>query len=94
MNQFNVIHGDEPNEPSRGWIIQPPEYHFKFSTYPYRTNPVISDIMGILNHYAIDNSDVKYPNSEFTVEFSSESVSDLDTTPIKSIDDDEMDHLL
>ena len=28
------------------------------------------------------------------VEYNSESVTDTDTTPIKSIDDDEMDHIL
>ena len=36
----------------------------------------------------IDNYDVEVHPSEFTVEFNSESVPDLDTTPIKSIDDD------
>ena len=56
-----------------------------------RTNPVVSDIMGKLNHHAIDNSDI---TSEFPVESSYDSVPDPDITPIKSIDDDEMDHLL
>ena len=50
--------------------------------------------MGRLNHHAIDNGDVKIPTSDFTVESSYVSVPDLYTTPIKSIDDDEMDHLL
>ena len=50
--------------------------------------------MGRLNHHAIDNGDVEVHPSEFPVEFISEFVPDLDTTPIKSIDDDEMDHLL
>ena len=49
--------------------------------------------MGRLNHHAIDNSDVKVHTSDFTVDFNSESVPDPDTSPIKSIDDDEMDHL-
>ena len=49
--------------------------------------------MGKLNHHAIYNGDVKIPTSDFPVESSYESVPDSDTTPIKSIDDDEMDHL-
>ena len=47
-----------------------------------------------LNHHAIDNGDIKIPTSYFPVESNSESFPDPDTTPIKSIDDDEMDHLL
>ena len=50
--------------------------------------------MGRLNHHAIDNGDVKVYPSEFPVELNSKSVPDPDTTPIKSIDNDEMDHLL
>ena len=46
--------------------------------------------MGKLNHHAIDNGDI---NSEVPVKYSYDSVPDPDTTPIKSIDDDEMDHL-
>ena len=94
MNQFNSLHGDEPNEPPREWSSQPPEAHFKSRTSTSNTSPVVSAIMGRLNHHAIDNGDVKVPTSEFPVEFNSESVPDSDTTPIKSIDDDEMDHLL
>ena len=50
--------------------------------------------MVILNHHTIDNGDVGFHPSYFTAESNSESVIDLDTTPIKSIDDDKMDHLL
>ena len=50
--------------------------------------------MGRLNHYSIDNGDFEVHPSEFSVESNSESVPDPDTIPIKSIDDDEMDHLL
>ena len=50
--------------------------------------------MGRLNHYAIDNGDIKVPTSEFPVESKSESVPDSDTNPIKSIDDDYMDNIL
>ena len=55
---------------------------------------MFADTMGRLNHHSIDNGDVEVHPSEFPVEFNSESVPDPDTTPIKSIDDDEMDHLL
>ena len=55
---------------------------------------MVSDIMGRLNNRAIDNGDVKVHTSYLQVEYESESVSDPDTTPIKSIDDDEMYHLL
>ena len=50
--------------------------------------------MGKLNHNAIDNGDEKIPTSYFPVESNYESVPDPDTSQIKSIDDDEMDHLL
>ena len=50
--------------------------------------------MGITNNHAINNGDVKFYTSYFTVEFNSESVLYPETTTIKSIDDDEMDHLL
>ena len=55
---------------------------------------MFSAIIGRLNHRSIDNGDVEVHPSEFPVEFNSESVPDPDTTPIKSIYDDEMDHLL
>ena len=83
MNQFNALHGDETNEPPRDWNSNPPAAHFKYRTSPSKTNPVISAIMGRLNHHSIDNGDVKVPTSEFPVESHSESVSDPDTTPIK-----------
>ena len=57
-------------------------------------SPVLSAIMGRLNHHAIDNGDVKISTSEFSVEFKSESVTDPDTNPIEPIDDDKMDHIL
>ena len=50
--------------------------------------------MGILNHRTIYKGDVEVPPSEFPVEYKSESVPDKDTNPIKSIDDNEMDHIL
>ena len=50
--------------------------------------------MGRLNHYSIDNGCVEVHPSYFTVEFNYQSVLDAYTTPIKSIDDDKMDHVL
>ena len=47
--------------------------------------------MGKLNHHAIDNGDI---TSDVPFESNYESVTDPDTTPIKSIDDYEMDHVL
>ena len=67
MNNFNALHGDGPKEPPRGCNSQPPEAHFKSRTSPSRTNPVVSDIMGKLNHHSIDNGDVTIPTSEFPV---------------------------
>ena len=87
MNQFNAIHGDEPKEPPREWNIQPPAAHFKSRSSPSRTNPVISAIMGKLNHHAIDNGDVEIPTSGVPVESNYDSVKYPYTTPIKSIDD-------
>ena len=49
--------------------------------------------MGRLNHHAIDNSDVEVRLSDFPVNSYSEYISYPDTTLIKSIDDDKMDHI-
>ena len=94
MNQFNNLHGDEPNEPPGEWNSQSPEDRFKSRTSPPKTILIVSAIMGTLNHYAIDNVDFEVRPSEFPDEFNSYYVPDPDTTPIKSIDDDEMYHLL
>ena len=50
--------------------------------------------MGRLNNNDIDNGDVEVQPSEFLGESIYEYVLDQDTTLIKPIDDDEMDHLL
>ena len=94
INQFNDLHGEEPNDPPRDCNRQPTAYHLKLSISPTKNSPVVSSIMGRLNHNVIDNGDVEVHPSEFLVESNSESVLDPYTTPIKSIDDDEMDHLL
>ena len=91
MNQFNALHGDESKEPPIECNSQPPADHFKSRSSPSRNNPVVSAIMGKLNHHSIDNGDI---TSDVPVEPSYDSVPYPDTTPIKSIDDDVMDHLL
>ena len=58
MNQFNALHGDEQKEPPREWNSQPPAAHFKSKSSPSRTNPLVSAIMGKLNHHSIDNGDI------------------------------------
>ena len=88
MNQFNALNCEEPNDPPRDWNIQPPASHFKSRTSPPKTSPMVSAIMGVLNHRAIDNGDVEVHPSYFPVESNPEYVLDPDTTPIKSIDDD------
>ena len=65
VNQFNTLHGDEKNEPTIEWNIQPIEYHFKSRTYPPKISPVVSDIMGRLNHQDIYNGNVENHSSEF-----------------------------
>ena len=50
--------------------------------------------MGRINHHSIDNGDVEFHPSYFPSESNSESIPDTETTLIKSIDDDKMDHLL
>ena len=52
---------------------------------------MVSTITRKLNHHAIDNGVI---TSDLPVEPSYDSVPYPDTTPIKSIDDDEMDHIL
>ena len=59
INQFNTFHGEEPTYPPREWKIQPPTYHFKSSNSTPNTIPVVSDIMGRLNHHELENCDVE-----------------------------------
>ena len=96
MNQFNALHGDETNKPTREWNIKPmpPPAHFESRTSPPKTSPVVSTIMGRLNNYSIDNGGVEVNLSYLTSESNYESVPYPDTTPIKSIDYGEIDHLL
>ena len=50
--------------------------------------------MGILNHNPIDNGDVEVYTSDYPFESTSDYFPDPETTPIKSIDDGETDHIL
>ena len=93
MNQFNAINGEDSTNPPIECNIQPPELHFKPFTCPPKTSPVISAIMGVLNHHAVDNGDVNVYTSDYPLESNSEYVTDLYKTPIKSIYDDEMDQI-
>ena len=94
MNHLNALYSEETNEPPRECNIQPPAAHFIFRSSLPNTSPVVSAIMGRLNHYAAGNGDVEVHPSEFPMKFNSESVPNTDTSPIISIHDDEMDHLL
>ena len=55
---------------------------------------MVSVIKGGLNQHDIYNDAVEFHPSYSPFESNSESVPDLETTLIKSIDDDEMDHIL
>ena len=82
-NQFNNLHCEKTTKQTREWISQLPEDHFKYSTSPTNTSTVVSDIMGRLNHHAIDNGYVEVHASKFLIEFNSEYVTDPYTNPIK-----------
>ena len=55
---------------------------------------MVSAIMGRPNHHPIYNCDVEFRPSYSPVGFNSEYVTDPDTTPIKSVGGDKMDHFL
>ena len=90
MNQLNTLNDDEKNDTPREWNILPPAINVKSRTSPPKTSPVVLAIMGRPNHHAIDNGDVEVFPSEYPFESTPDSVLDMDTTLIKSIDDDEM----
>ena len=50
--------------------------------------------MGGINNHVVDNGDVEVQTLDFLFESSSESVPDLDTTPIKSSYEDEMNQVM
>ena len=59
MNQFNSFRGEEPTDPPRDWNSQIPADQFKSSTSPPKTSPMVSAIMGLLNHNAVDDGDIE-----------------------------------
>ena len=67
MNQFNNLHGYEPTDPPGEWNRKPPAAHFKYKTSPPKTSPVVSAIIGRLNHHVLDNGDVEVHPSDFPV---------------------------
>ena len=73
MNQLNPRHGDETTDPPQEWNSQHIEDHFKYRTSPPKTSPMVLDIVGRMNHHAIDNGDVEVNPSEFLFESNSES---------------------
>ena len=79
-NKFNALHGEEPTDTPREQNSQPTVDHFKSRNSPPKTSPVVSYMMGRLNHHDIDNGDFEFHPSEFPVESNSESVKDPDTT--------------
>ena len=83
MNQFKEIHGDEPTGTPIEWNSQPPEVHFKSRiSYP-KISPMVSAILEIPNHHSVDNSYVDIFPSYYPLEYTSESVPDPGTIPIK-----------
>ena len=83
MNQFNALRGYEPTESPIEWKIQPSTGNFKSRTSTTKTSPVVSSVMGSLNHRAIYNVDVEFHPSEFPFKSNYEYVPDPDNTPIK-----------
>ena len=65
MNQFNELHGDEPNKPQREIIIQPPEAHLKSYTLTPNTITEVLAIIEILYRHTDDNGSVMVYTSEY-----------------------------
>ena len=88
MDQFNAFHGEETNELPREWNNQPPEYQLKSKTSTLNTSPMVSSIRGVFNHHAVDNGDVEFYTSDYPLKSTYDSITDPDTAPTNSIDDD------
>ena len=56
--QFKALYVNEPTDPPIEWSKQPPSAHFKFRNFPPKTSPVVSAIMGRINHHATNNGGV------------------------------------
>ena len=50
--------------------------------------------MGMMNNHAVDNGDVEVYTSYYTLEYTYNCAPYPDDTPIKSLDYDELDHIL
>ena len=59
INQFNALHADEPTEQPREFSSQPLVDHSKQRTYPPKTIPMVSGIVGRLNHHVVDNDEAE-----------------------------------
>ena len=94
INQSNELRVNETTEPLRYWKSQPPEVHFKYCIPPPNTSPLVSDITGRLNHHAVDNGDLDIYPTDYALKYGYDSVPEPYNTPIKSIDDDEMEQIL
>ena len=91
-NQFNEVHGNTQHEPTKEWTRTSPAAQLKSPNSTTRSStdkinsPIVSDIIGKLNHYAVDNGDIEvYP---------SDSMIYPDKTPIKSEDNNKMNRIL
>ena len=94
MNKFNELHGNQTDEPPREWNIQPTAVQLKYCTSTPNNRPVVLDLMGRLNHHAVDNGDFDVYTLDCALEYNYHYVTDPDNTPIKSIDDDEIYQIL
>ena len=50
-------------------------------------------IAGIISHRAILNGDIEVYTSDYPLEYTYDYITDLDNSPSKSIDDDEIDQI-
>ena len=75
-------------------VYYTPSVHLKYQTSPPKTSPVVSAILGRLNHHVIDNCDVEVYPSEYPFESTSEYVLHTETTLIKLIDDGKINQVL
>ena len=94
ISKFNALHGYYLAESPTDGNKQSQQVHFKYQTPSTKTSPVVSDITGRLKHHTVYNGDIEVYLSDYHLEYPSGSFTDLDNSPIKSIDDDEIDRIL
>ena len=71
MNKFNGIHGEEKINHQENVTENLHKFTSNTTTPPQKIIPVVSDIMGRLNHHGVDNSDVKVYTSNYPLESTS-----------------------